>query len=192
VSRALAFKSVPSPKEDFMRATPGATRRLYCAALSIFAASSLLAGCSGPAPLGYYGAVYDELQTPGAPRTQLQIYRRLLEDGYDLFSPPQQQGRVYFVGVYDHRHEPNCMIVEAFTGTILQRYRYRRDGTGVIAINRHTPGPGFAGDPPFADGHHHAPLCPLPPWLQPEVIVAPPPEMAPSPSFAPSYISTLF
>jgi hypothetical protein len=151
-----------------MRAMIGVVRRLAIGAL-LATTSSLVAGCASQPPLGYYGSVYEEQAVPGGPRTPLQIYRRLIEDGYEFFSPPQQQGAVYFVGVFNQRHEANCLVVEAFTGAILQSYQYR--GEWIEARNRNTPGPGFPGDPPFVDGHHLAPMCPAPPGRPPKIPV---------------------
>ncbi len=149
--------------------------KIAAAAVAVALAASTLAGCDSPPPMGYYGlpplpmgyygSVFNEAHVPGAPRTPLEIYRRLLEDGYEIFSPPDQQGAVYFVGVIGRRGRPACMIVEAFTGTILQTYFYGPDGN-LIARNRNTPGPGFPGAPPFRDGRHSG-FCPPPPGAAP-------------------------
>jgi len=153
-----------------MRATVGEVRRSAVRALfGVAAGCSLLASCAAPPPLGYYGSVYNERPVAGEMRSPLQIYRRLIEDGYEFFSPPQLHGAVYFVGVFDKNHASNCLVVEAFTGTILQSYRYR--GDRLDARNRNAPGPGFPGDPPFSDGHHLAPMCPSPPGQAPKIPV---------------------
>jgi FHIPEP family len=85
------------------------------------------------------------------------------EDGYALFAAPQQQGAVYFVGAYDRRGRPHCVIVEAFNGVILQAFAYR--GDKILLVNRHTPGPGFPGYPHFPDGRFAAGFCPPPPTI---------------------------
>lgn len=136
----------------------GAFLRIWKICVLALATSMTGACLSEPPPLGYYGAHYDEFPTPGTPRTPLQIYRRLLEDGYETFSPPRQEGAVYFVGVYNRRGQPGCMILHAFSGVILQAFRYGRDDR-LIAMIHHTPGPGFPGDPPFPDGRY-ATYCP--------------------------------
>jgi hypothetical protein len=127
--------------------------------------------CDPPPPLGYYGANFKEYPTPGEPRTPLQIYRRLLEDGYETFSPPEQHGPVYFAGVYNRQRKAACMIIEAFNGVILQTYVYGPHGE-LTARNRHTPGPGYPGDPPFADGRY-ASYCPPAPWNAAEPAAGP-------------------
>lgn len=131
---------------------------------SLAATLCALAGCASEPPSpGYYGAIFSEHPKPGAPRTPLQIYQRLSEDGYALFAAPQQQGAVYFVGAYDRRGRPHCVIVEAFNGVILQAFAYR--GDKILLVNRHTPGPGFPGYPHFPDGRFAAGFCPPPPTI---------------------------
>lgn len=141
----------------------GAGRRA-AGAMALLLTGAVMAGCADQTPpLGYYGAHYDEFPTAGGPRSPLQIYRRLLEDGYETFSPPKQAGAVYFVGVYNKRGQAACMILHAFSGAILQAYAYGKDGA-LNGVVRHTPGPGFPGAPPFPDGRY-AIYCPPAPWL---------------------------
>jgi hypothetical protein len=86
---------------------------------------------------------------PGAPRTPTLIYRRLLEDGYEVSAPIVQKGPVYFVHVHDRRSQPLCLVLDAFTGTILQGFAYTPQGPR--ALNDDSPGPGFPGYPPYPD-----------------------------------------
>lgn len=132
--------------------------------MAFLVTAACLGGCAeARPPLGYFGDRFDERPTPGEPRTPLQIYRRLLEDGYETFEPPQQHGAVYFAGVYNRRREAGCLILHAFSGAILQAYAYGPHGE-LIARIRQTPGPGFPGAPPFPDGRY-AEFCPPPPGL---------------------------
>ncbi|HUZ66377.1 MAG TPA: hypothetical protein VMU56_01805 [Beijerinckiaceae bacterium] len=101
---------------------------------------------------------------PGAPRTPILIYRRLLEDGYELSAPLVRNGPVYFADVEDKGRRPLCLILDSFTGAILQTFVYTPGG--LHALNRDAPGPGFPGYPPFPDARYaSACYAGLPPAL---------------------------
>lgn len=108
---------------------------------------------------------------PGAPRSQIFMRRRLVEEGYELASPLQKIGIVYFAEVVDLRHRHLCLILDAYEGTILQRFQYVPGG--LAALNPHTPGPGYAGYPPYKDGRFAIgcpEYVPAPPLAGPVVI----------------------
>ena len=137
--------------------------RVSKAAIAILLASGLTACGSGSnifsseKPLGYYGTGYERRDTPGLPRTHVQIYRRLLEDGYELRGDIKQAGAVYFANVNTVRdHKQRCLILNIFSGTILQSFTIGR--SGWVAEIRDAPGPGFPGYPPVPDGRY-ALLC---------------------------------
>ena len=132
------------------------------AAIALLLAGGL-AGCgsskifSDEKPLGYYGTGYERADTPGMPRTHVQIYRRLLEDGYELRGDIKQAGSVYFANVNTVRdRKQRCLILNIFSGTILQSFTIGR--SGWVAEIRDAPGPGFPGYPPVPDGRY-ALLC---------------------------------
>ena len=115
-----------------------------------------LAACNEK-PLGYYGTGFESRDMPGTPRTHVQIYRRLLEDGYELRGDVKQAGAVYFADVTTVKgNKPKCLILHAFSGTILQSFAVTPKG--FAAEIKDAPGPGFPGYPPVPDGRY-ALLC---------------------------------
>ena len=136
---------------------PNPTRLTTFAACTIMGlVTGGLSGCADTTKLGYYGTGYDARDVPGTPRTPIQIYRRLVEEGYELRNDPKQSGAVYFVDVIDSKKRPKCLILHAFSGTLLQSFAV--GPKGFVAEIRHTPGPGFPGYPAVPDGRY-ASLC---------------------------------
>jgi hypothetical protein len=99
----------------------------------------------------HFNLGYDGSDAPGGPRSPAAMSRRLLEDGYVLRAPLAQVGPVYFANVVQENQQL-CLVLDVFTGTILQTFAFTP--RGLRALNSDAPGPGYPGYPPAPDGRY--------------------------------------
>jgi hypothetical protein len=104
-----------------------------------------------PLPAATFQFGLDGSDAPGAPRSYATVARHLVEDGYEVRAPISQVGPNYFVVVLQGVRQ-YCLMLDAYNETILQRFAYTPNG--LKAEIEDSPGPGYPGYPPYADGRY--------------------------------------
>lgn len=137
---------------------------LACSAIAL-SSSAMSARAQGLFDFMHLNARNED--APGAPRPPVFMFRRLLEDGYQLRRPLVLDGPVYFAQVTNQKSQPLCMVLDSYTGVILQTFAYTPHG--LIALNHDAPGPGFPGYPPYPDAHFASACQGAPPVSTPLV-----------------------
>jgi hypothetical protein len=138
------------------RLTSAALRRAFRGAGAAAVASGLLAAASSaPAQAqgfgGWFGPRQMVIEEPAPAIPAPEIYRRLLNRGYQLNSAMQRNGGVYLADVVDARGQQQRLVIDAYRGRVLQAFAYGppRPAGLVPRPDGYRAGPAYASREPM-------------------------------------------
>ena len=155
-----------------------ASKLRLCATASAAAlgAALMLAGSGAPAEAqfvslwGWQGPPQEEALVPPP-----LVYRRLESRGFALFGPLRRNGGVYLADVEDHYGRRERLVVDAYSGAILQTFAYAppRPEADIPEVRSYAPSTAT-----YSPRYPSAALPPtyIPPGLAPEPGLSPPRE----------------